>query len=1016
MQGRCMTLVGSDGKALKGEYLKTAEAAIAEAKAAGLKIWINSKGYFYQRKNSIFSISEPLIDKSGMKVRMCSAPLKGNSNICETCGGSCPGHMRKCSCGEMIGADMGFCPYCGIKQLERKIYHFSDGYWTGEEDIFSEYFNYKEVGPLLRDGLNIRENQSCIVLCSGAVNAVLSSGKHVLSDLIGNDNISSCSLVMVEKSEKSLPINVKNVETSDAVAVDFRAEILFRFDPDKAVNFAQELAGNSLYLQSDSISNSLCYDEILQRVQTDFATAVKDCCRKISAAELCSDAEQRIQLAKNIKTIVAEYFDSLGLHYIRLKGMDFSSEAFEQIRAKHIEIETKRKELEFKLELDELAYQEDKQQKLSEKEMQDFVAQLAHEKGISDEMHQQELEELRIRWKRQQELEDVEHQNTMNDVKAQAENARKLEEVDVEQQIIDTEHAHELERRKKEYHAMLENAKIKQQIADIEATIQEKKRIAEKKALETYIDIREQKNSAKKIFASNDSSIDVTIQRERDVEKRDALQELNVLYTRSAKYPEIFLSAAAMRGDQRAKSALNKLPAKQITDIDHLKAENIDLYDQLIALSDSRFLGLKDLLMDEFRRGGNIAGVNVAAIFSGNSGMETVYDMDCPVSECPYLDVAYNRNLFLLRNASAVMNLRLTPKIDKPELSIFLVKERNGVRSRREIDIQKIFKKGKQTILDIPLSPGNIYGTLMISIYIGVKIKGKFEYYSASISPAVYDSQQTSANLNLTIENTINASGAADVNYQAGISSILEDLKKSNASVNDMISRLNELPPKYQDLILEETRWCPEDYLIHGSRYQGNKLRLKWKEHSLVLFGMKSMELGRNRKKVNLVIRTTDDKLNQTVSRHHATVSADKNAAYITDVSSSGTWLNGKKLGASDRQEVTTENSVVQFGDVCWNMHMQLCEPSCRNVCQSCDKDKVKCLTFDRRDGVKEKYLMICQCCDLGRVLPELENWDVFFRDGSFFIRDPHGDFFHLSPGSTVEASGQKIGVTIFEE
>ena len=203
--------------------------------------------------------------------------------------------------------------------------------------------------------------------------------------------------------------------------------------------------------------------------------------------------------------------------------------------------------------------------------------------------------------------------------------------------------------------------------------------------------------------------------------------------------------------------------------------------------------------------------------------------------------------------------------------------------------------------------------------------------------------------------------------------------------------------------------------MIHGSRFKGNKLRLKWKDHSLVLLGMKSMKLGRNRKIVDLVVKGSDKDQSLTVSKHHVTISSEQSCVYLSDESSFGTWLNGKKLTKNEREELTQEDCIVQFGDVRWNMHMQLCEPFCKNVCRSCSRDKAKCLTFDRNDGVKEKYLMICQCCDLGRVLPELEKWDIFFRDDSFFIRDPHGDFFHLSPGSPVEASGQKIDVQLYE-
>ena len=218
-----------------------------------------------------------------------------------------------------------------------------------------------------------------------------------------------------------------------------------------------------------------------------------------------------------------------------------------------------------------------------------------------------------------------------------------------------------------------------------------------------------------------------------------------------------------------------------------------------------------------------------------------------------------------------------------------------------------------------------------------------------------------------------------------------------------------------QVCLFEHWKNAVKDFKIHGKEFNCSRLRLQWNDYSFLLLGMKTMKLGRNRNMANLVIRTPDRELNLTVSKHHATISADKNAAYIANASNFGTWFNGKKLEGNEKEKVTEEDSVVQFGDVCWYMHLQLCEPTCKDVCQTCNKERVKSLTFDRCDGIKEKYLMICQCCDLGRVMPELKNWDIFYRNGSFFIKDPLGECYHLLPDTPVESSGQKFIVSTFE-
>jgi hypothetical protein len=59
--------------------------------------------------------------------------------------------------------------------------------------------------------------------------------------------------------------------------------------------------------------------------------------------------------------------------------------------------------------------------------------------------------------------------------------------------------------------------------------------------------------------------------------------------------------------------------------------------------------------------------------------------------------------------------------------------------------------------------------------------------------------------------------------------------------------------------------------------------------------------------------------------------------------------------------------------------------------------------------------LLIWECCELGRVIPELADWTVFFRDNAFFIRTPEQVFYYLRPGNAFTINQQTIKINYFQ-
>ena len=73
---KCMTLIGLNGRALKGEALEIAERAIEAAKQANHKLWTDRNGNFYHKERTLFASAMPLIDGSGNPVDITDRIIK----------------------------------------------------------------------------------------------------------------------------------------------------------------------------------------------------------------------------------------------------------------------------------------------------------------------------------------------------------------------------------------------------------------------------------------------------------------------------------------------------------------------------------------------------------------------------------------------------------------------------------------------------------------------------------------------------------------------------------------------------------------------------------------------------------------------------------------------------------------------------------------------------------------------------------------------------------------------------
>jgi hypothetical protein len=99
---KCMTLVGSNGRALAGDALKAAELALQEAKMANHTIWRDRNGNFYHKERRLFAPIFPLKDNNGNQVRICGRLVTIKAKFCSIIGEKNARNIRPTAAGAMI--------------------------------------------------------------------------------------------------------------------------------------------------------------------------------------------------------------------------------------------------------------------------------------------------------------------------------------------------------------------------------------------------------------------------------------------------------------------------------------------------------------------------------------------------------------------------------------------------------------------------------------------------------------------------------------------------------------------------------------------------------------------------------------------------------------------------------------------------------------------------------------------------------------------------------------------------
>ena len=592
---KCMTLVGSNGRALSGDALEAAEQALQDAKIANHKLWTDRNGNFYHKERNLFAAVLPLVDRNGNQVRICGRQVKIKAKFCSKCGGTAPGSWWRCGgCGKLIGSESKSCPHCGRVQNPMMRLDISDGSWRKDEEVFAERFELQDIAPLMQNGLNIQESQNAILLEGGAVVDILDAGFYQTQDIDKSPN-GDKSLVMVDRSEFVLPVLVEKIRTSDDIEADLHAVVVLRFAPENAKEFMCNLMGSALYLKDDALTASLGYDEIAHCILADVDAAARNFCNNTTVATLFKDAATRMQLEDYIAASLQRNLTAIGMSFIRLQEVEFESEVFDKLRDMSGQLEARRKEIEFMQRADALANDATRREAMSEYEMEDFMNQLAHEKGIKDDLRIQEIARMKKNWERQQEKDDLSHEHDLDDLQQMRQLDRDRKDAEFKQEMLDLEHKKDLERRIAAQNSSLEYMQIESRIQDLKIDIERKKVAAEQEAAAEWLRIKQEKqafNQSQKIEmlkAASGADIQALLIAEDDSDKRRDLLALYEQQQQAKMTPELLLAAAAARGNAAAADALSRLNKDQLDAIERSKNENKEIFEKMLQMNERMF-------------------------------------------------------------------------------------------------------------------------------------------------------------------------------------------------------------------------------------------------------------------------------------------------------------------------------------------------------------------------------------------------------------------------------------------
>ena len=432
---RCMAYVDNNGRALTGAFLEAA--------------------------------------KHNPKARRCGARVRLFARFCRECGSPAANAWWRCgSCGKWIDATAEVCPQCGHRQNLSARICLDNGSWRKGDDVFAQRFELNDVAAMFSRGLVIEEGQCAILIRNGKVEDVLPPGRYPAEELADLDDYAKSGdrkvLVMVDMAEIAYPVMAYGLRCKDDLDLNLGCRVFVRFDPSCAENFLANVMSSHDYINKEEINVSVRYDVIARNLLLDELEIVaQDMCNEHRIDELFKDAGLRNELEDRVREQLKEKLKAVGLCFVRLADVDFHGGVYDRLREISGDVETRRRELEIQLRLEELTSDAQKRKALGADNLDDYLKQLALEKGMKHVIRLDEIARVREAFNRDRAIADLELR--YQKAKKEQTDVHELEKLDAahDEELKKIQKDGELERRRAE-HAELLRQRLAEQNAALE--------------------------------------------------------------------------------------------------------------------------------------------------------------------------------------------------------------------------------------------------------------------------------------------------------------------------------------------------------------------------------------------------------------------------------------------------------------------------------------------------------------------------------------------------------------------
>lgn len=322
----------------------------------------------------------------------CGNKVKKAARFCGRCGTGAPGGWWKCaSCGKWVGTESNFCWNCKSPLHPESRDLIAGGTWQKTAGVFAERIEIGDAKKVLSTGLIVQEGTGALLLDNGAYRQLLGPGRHEPGKLSQSSGwfgaAGTASVILVDNGDVVLPLRLAGIRTSEGIEVELYTEVAMHLVEKGAANFV-----SNLVQQSQQVS----FADLAKKLSGELRYSIDNFCAKTPVDELFRNPERRVLLENELQASLKTGLERYGLEILRVATVEFSGQAYEEMRNKSAEIELKRRELEYGIRMREVLQGDHMAQFKSEHDLKEYATQLAHERDVSAAHRDEELSMLRL--------------------------------------------------------------------------------------------------------------------------------------------------------------------------------------------------------------------------------------------------------------------------------------------------------------------------------------------------------------------------------------------------------------------------------------------------------------------------------------------------------------------------------------------------------------------------------------------------------------------------------------------